>query len=185
MHVGVHHRLVEENLFSRRRSSLQPVVSLAPPAMFSVPNLITSQGPSFAEADRLLKELADIPFSAEEHADKIKTTLSAMADWRPETQDGGDILAKLWIERIYKVCVGCSSGGMRTYRVHRRSSECCPLRNVISISIAKAFAAFTPCVGVRSAFQPTSKWSASPRQIQRVLHTPRRSQTFTRSRTAL
>jgi hypothetical protein len=65
---------------------------------------VAPQGPSLAEANRLLQKLVGISFNAIEHIAMIERTLSAMADWSPETQiPGGEKLAVLWIERIYDV----------------------------------------------------------------------------------
>jgi hypothetical protein len=63
-----------------------------------------TQGPPLAEANRLLQNLSGISFKAIEHIAMIERTLSAMADWIPETQmPCGEDPAVLWIERIYKV----------------------------------------------------------------------------------
>jgi hypothetical protein len=110
--------------------------------MFPGPN-IARKGPSYADADRMLKELANIRFNAKEHTQKIEDTLSKMADWTPEMQNGGERLAKLWADRIYKVRFWYPFGNMRVDTSPCRSWKRYPSRTRISTSIARASAGCT------------------------------------------
>jgi hypothetical protein len=85
-------------------------------AMFPSPSHTEARGPDLAQAEQLLRDLATISFRDTAHVKTVEYTLSALADWRPESQAGSEALAVRWVERIYAVrdlCLLEGAGALR------------------------------------------------------------------------